>query len=115
MPRLADAQLLEQAPHPRGFTAALGHERAHVRHGVGQREERRAIDHIAAPVGMRDLDLVRLLFELPFDPPWLDVAALSGATLVITALLGAAGVRHSRELSPQAALLASERFGTGAA
>ena len=59
--------------------------------------------------------LVRLLFELPFEPPWLDLAALVFATLSTTALLGALGSRHAREQSPQAALRASERLGTGAA
>ena len=59
--------------------------------------------------------LVRFLFELPFDPPWLDLAALTLSTLAITALLGSLGSRGARQLSPQAALRASERLGTGAA
>jgi predicted lysophospholipase L1 biosynthesis ABC-type transport system permease subunit len=59
--------------------------------------------------------LVRFLFELPFDPPWLDLSMMALVTLGITALLGSLGSRHARELSPQAALRASERFGTGAA
>jgi putative ABC transport system permease protein len=59
--------------------------------------------------------LVRFLFELPFDPPWLDLSMMTLVTLGITALLGSLGSRHARELSPQAALRASERFGTGAA
>jgi putative ABC transport system permease protein len=59
--------------------------------------------------------LVYFLFELPFDPPWLDLVMMTGATLAITALLGSLGSRGARELSPQAALRASERLGTGAA
>lgn len=59
--------------------------------------------------------LVHFLFELPFAAPWLDLSVLTLATLGITALLGSLGSRHARELSPQAALRASERFGTGAA
>jgi len=59
--------------------------------------------------------LVYFVFELPFSPPWLDLFGLIFATLAITALLGAVGSRHARELSPQAALRASERLGTGAA
>jgi putative ABC transport system permease protein len=59
--------------------------------------------------------LVRFLFELPFDPPWLDLSMMTLVTLGITALIGSLGSRHARELSPQAALRASERFGTGAA
>jgi putative ABC transport system permease protein len=59
--------------------------------------------------------LVRFVFELPFEPPWADLVGLTLATLGVTALLGGLGSRRGRELSPQAALRAAERLGTGAA
>ena len=48
--------------------------------------------------------LVRFVFELPFDPPWGELAALSGAVLGVTTLVGAASGRTSRSRSALAAL-----------
>lgn len=59
--------------------------------------------------------LTRLLFELPFDPPWLDLAGLTLGTLALTSVFGSLGSRRASEESPQAALRRSERMGTGAA
>jgi ABC-type antimicrobial peptide transport system permease subunit len=55
--------------------------------------------------------LVRGVFELPFDPPVLDLAALALATLVISALLGATGGRSGARRSPLAALRDAELAG----
>jgi putative ABC transport system permease protein len=48
--------------------------------------------------------LVRFVFALPFDPPLGELAALAGATLAASALVGAAGGRARRAQSPLAAL-----------
>jgi len=38
--------------------------------------------------------LVRFVFELPFYPPWSDLAGLAAATLLLSAILGGAGGRR---------------------
>ncbi len=48
--------------------------------------------------------LVRFVFELPFEPPWLDFLLLACATLVMSALLGGLGGRGVRATSPLAGL-----------
>jgi hypothetical protein len=48
--------------------------------------------------------LVVLVFDLPFDPPLLDLAALAGATFLVTALAGGLGSAVGTTTSPQAAL-----------
>lgn len=58
--------------------------------------------------------LVHWLFDLPFDPPWGELAALVLSTLAVTAGLGASGGRPARVASPLAALRESERTGAGA-
>ena len=85
-----------------------------------QAAEALALGALAAGVGgalslLASWALVHWLFELPFQPPWLDLALLVCGTLAITAFFGALGSRHAREQSPQAALRSSERLGTGAA
>jgi len=58
--------------------------------------------------------LVRLLFDLPFAPPWTQMAALALATFVVTAGLGAASAQAARSgASPFAALREAERAGLG--
>jgi putative ABC transport system permease protein len=53
---------------------------------------------------------VVLFFELPFDPPLLDLAALALATTALSALLGAGG-GGARSRSPFAALREAETHG----
>ncbi len=48
--------------------------------------------------------VVVLVFELPFDPPLLDVAGLALATFGVTALFGGLGGASGTRESPQAAL-----------
>jgi putative ABC transport system permease protein len=48
--------------------------------------------------------VIVLVFELPFDPPMLELLALSGATFVVTALFGGLGGAASSAQPPQAAL-----------
>jgi len=48
--------------------------------------------------------LMHFLFELPFEPPWRDVAALALLALSISALLGWIGGRRARASSPLAEL-----------
>lgn len=48
--------------------------------------------------------LVRFLFELPFDPPWRDLALLAVATLAMSAGLGSFGGRAIHASSPLAGL-----------
>ena len=48
--------------------------------------------------------VVVLVFELPFDPPLVDVAGLALATFVVTALFGGLGSATGMRESPQAAL-----------
>lgn len=48
--------------------------------------------------------VVVLVFELPFDPPWLDVAGLAFVTFGVTALFGGLGGAAGTRESPQAAL-----------
>jgi len=55
--------------------------------------------------------LVRLVFELPFDPPVADLAALALGTLAISAVLGASGGRSAARRSPLAALRDAELTG----
>ena len=54
--------------------------------------------------------VVVLFFELPFDPPTLDLAGLALATLAICALLGSGG-GGARSRSPFAALREAEIHG----
>ena len=58
--------------------------------------------------------LVVFAFELPFAPPWADLFALAGGTLVVTALLGTLGAGRARSGSPQAALREAMHTGAGA-
>ncbi len=55
--------------------------------------------------------LVRFVFELPFEPPWLDLGLLALATLGICTALGATGGAEIRRTSPLAALRAVESAG----
>ena len=48
--------------------------------------------------------VVVFVFELPFDPPLLDVAGLAFATFFVTALFGGLGGASGMRESPQAAL-----------
>jgi putative ABC transport system permease protein len=48
--------------------------------------------------------VVGLLFEMSFDPPWLDWIGLVTATFVVTALFGGLGGATGSSASPQAAL-----------
>ena len=47
---------------------------------------------------------VVLVFELPFDPPLLDLLGLALATFCVTAIFGGVGVTTGAVESPQAAL-----------
>lgn len=51
--------------------------------------------------------LVRFVFKLPFDPPWIDFGVLALMTVAISALLGALGARQLRRMSPLASLRGS--------
>ncbi|MFQ5415553.1 MAG: ABC transporter permease [Myxococcota bacterium] len=57
--------------------------------------------------------LARFVFELPFEPPWGNLAVLSGGTLALSAALGRAGVRSGDRTSPLAALRDVEICGSG--
>lgn len=48
--------------------------------------------------------LVRFIFELPFDPPWLDFAMLAIASVATSTLLGGIGAGRLHKLSPLANL-----------
>jgi putative ABC transport system permease protein len=48
--------------------------------------------------------VIVLVFELPFDPPMLELLGLSGATFVVTALFGGLGGAAGSAQPPQAAL-----------
>ena len=77
-----------------------------------QATEALALGVLAAVVGsalsiVASWALVRFLFELPFDPPWLDLVLLTGATICVTAGLGGVGSWRARLRSPLAALRAS--------
>jgi putative ABC transport system permease protein len=48
--------------------------------------------------------VVVLVFELPFDPPLLDISGLALATFAVTALFGGLGGATGANESPQAAL-----------
>ena len=48
--------------------------------------------------------VVVFVFELPFDPPLLDVAGLAFATFLVTAIFGGVGGTTGTRESPQAAL-----------
>jgi putative ABC transport system permease protein len=55
--------------------------------------------------------LVRLAFDLPFDPPSRSLALLALGTLLVTAALASAGGRRARAQSPLAALRDAELSG----
>jgi putative ABC transport system permease protein len=55
--------------------------------------------------------LVRVVFDLPFDPPLRSLALLALGTLLLTAALGSAGGRRARAQSPLAALRDAELSG----
>ena len=54
--------------------------------------------------GFASWAVVVLVFELPFAPPLLDVAGLTLATFLITAVFGGLGSATAANESPQAAL-----------
>ncbi len=58
----------------------------------------------AGLAGVASWGVVVLVFELPFDPPLLDVAGLAGATFLVTALFGGMGGATGLRESPHAAL-----------
>jgi putative ABC transport system permease protein len=75
-----------------------------------------ALGALAAGVGaslalLASWALVRLVFELPFDPPLRDLAALALGTLAVSAALGAAGGHPAAARSPLAALRDAEFSG----
>jgi putative ABC transport system permease protein len=51
--------------------------------------------------------LVRFVFELSFDPPWIDFGSMALVTVAISALLGALGAGRMRRMSPLANLRGS--------
>jgi putative ABC transport system permease protein len=68
-----------------------------------------ALGAVAAAVGSifavaSSWGLVRFVFELPFDPPWLDFAILSLVTLLISVLFGSIGAGRLWRGSPLAGL-----------
>jgi putative ABC transport system permease protein len=58
--------------------------------------------------------LVHFVFELPFSPPWRDLALFVLATLAITTGLGWLNGRPAASESPLASLREAERYGAGA-
>jgi len=48
--------------------------------------------------------LVRFVFELPFEPPWLDFLLLASTTVAISAVVGAVGAGNLGRMSPLAGL-----------
>jgi putative ABC transport system permease protein len=48
--------------------------------------------------------LVRFVFELPFEPPWLDFTVLALFTVAISAAVGALGAGNLARISPLAGL-----------
>ena len=76
-----------------------------------QAAEALALGLLAAVVGtslsiLASWGLVHFLFELPFDPPWLDLGWLTAATAGVTAGLAGLGGWRTRQRSPLAALRA---------
>jgi putative ABC transport system permease protein len=78
-----------------------------------------ALALLAATVGIllslaASAALVHFVFELPFSPPWRDLALFVLATLAITTGLGWLNGRPAASESPLASLREAERHGAGA-